>query len=162
MPTGKLALTTMAALTVAAIVAACTGNTVYDRYTAMDGWDRADTATFHVPSATADATYAIELGLRANSNYPYTAISVIVDRSTIPTNPRHANAGTVRSDTLHLQLTDAKGELCGNGLANHQYTLHLPQTHVKQGDSLVITVRHRMKREILPGIENVGIRIKRL
>ena len=47
----------------------------------------------------------------------------------------------------------------GHGISTYQYNFHLTTLTLNEGDSLHIAVRHNMKREILPGISDIGIRL---
>lgn len=132
--------------------AACTGGTIYDSYKHMRGWERTDTATFSVPAVTTGGTYTTSVGLRINAHYPFTGICMIVDQRIMPT-------GTVHSDTLNCKLTDRRGQALGNGLSNYQYLFNASRLKLREGDSLVVAVRHNMKRETLPGIEDIGVRV---
>ena len=42
-------------------------------------------------------------------------------------------------------------------MSYYQYDFPLSTLRLKEGDSLALVVRHAMKREILPGISDVGI-----
>ena len=59
------------------------------------------------------------------------------------------------------QLTDEKGNAIGKGINYHQYRFPVSSFDLNNGDSLVVNIRHDMKREILPGICDVGLIMKR-
>ena len=46
-------------------------------------------------------------------------------------------------------------------MSYYQYQVPVNDITLQQGDSLHICVRHDMKREILPGISDVGIKMTR-
>lgn len=154
MPRNRFLKAAAAALAAVAALAACGDGTVYDRYKPVDGWERADTATFHVRPAKAAGTYRTDVGLRTNAQYPFTGICIIVDRRILP-------ADTRRSDTLYCRLTDKRGKPLGHGLSNYQYQFSAPACQLQEGDSLIVSVRHNMKRETLPGIEDIGLKMTR-
>lgn len=141
-------------LTAALLLTACTDGTVFDRYahTPHGGWDRAEALTFDVDSLPQDGLYGMELGLRADTDYPFMSITVIVDCEAWPSR-------TWWHDTLQCQLVDDKGNTLGRGISNYQYAFHIADRHWRQGDSLHIAVRHHMRREVLRGINDIGIKI---
>ena len=147
--------------TLAAGLAACTDGTVYDSYKPLGEWERADTASFRIPPAGATGTYATDVNIRTNGNYPFMALTIIVDRTVMATDTALAAAATTRSDTIDCRLADEKGSSTGSGLSNFQHTFRLPDTELRRGDSMVVSIRHNMMRETLPGIEDVGIKLTR-
>lgn len=166
--------------------ASCTGNKVYDHYehTPIAGWDKVDTLTFDVPALQDSWRYATNLGLRINDAFPFQSLTLIVEQSVYPTsfqnsksksqaspsgriNPfaktpkkvRKVGAPTVYIDTLNCTLFDRKGAVKGQGISYYQYHFRVSELDLHEGDSIHITVRHDMKREIMPGIADVGISI---
>lgn len=148
--------TWLAAIAAIVLMAACNQRRVYDSYlpTPLSGWEKNDTLTFITAPMDTSGVYATTLGLRTNSAYPFTAITLIVEQRAMP-------AGTLRTDTLNCQLTDERGTPTGKGTNYYQYEFPVGKMTLHAGDSLHINVRHDMKREILPGIANVGICIER-
>ena len=57
------------------------------------------------------------------------------------------------------KLADDKGNMLGQGISYYQYNFILVDRDLSKGDSLHVTVRHIMKREILPGISDIGFRM---
>lgn len=137
-----------------AALAACTGSTVYSSYehTPLAGWEKSDFLTFGVGRVEEPGRYAMDLGLRTGSTYPFVNLTLIVDTHLFP-------AGSVTTDTLQLQLSDESGESLGQGINLQQYKFRIREMTLAAGDSLVVNVRHDMKREILPGISDVGIEV---
>lgn len=148
--------TMMIVATVVCLCMACTGRTVYDHYnhTSLAGWDRADELFFGVPAVVDSGLYASTLGLRVTTLYPFTSLTMIVEQKILP-------ARQVREDTVTFTLVDDKGKVKGQGVSTYQYRLPVSTLYLHQGDSLHITVRHNMKREILTGISDVGIKVER-
>lgn len=140
----------------ATILAACSTNTVYDSYehAPVSGWEKNDTLVFDVPRMTAAGNYRQQIGLRMTGTYPFTSISLIVEQKVIP-------SGRVLTDTLKCQVTDERGNFLGQGISAYQYSFDLKELTLNSGDSLHVTVRHNMKREILPGVSDIGLEMKR-
>jgi gliding motility-associated lipoprotein GldH len=52
---------------------------------------------------------------------------------------------------------NTRGNTRGQGINYYQYNFHIADVALIEGDSLRISIRHDMKREILPGISDIGI-----
>ena len=155
----------------------CTGNKVYDHYeqTPTTGWEKNDTLAFGVPPIAADGLYAIDLGLRTTGLYPFMSITLVVEHDIIPTQTTTTSADSldipvsptlIRNSRavphiLNCSLVDERGNTKGQGINYYQHDFHLADLTLHAGDSLRLLIRHDMKREILPGISDVGIRIHR-
>lgn len=150
----RIAVILFAAATLA--MTACTGNKVYDQYehTPLAGWEKNDTLTFDVAKAAEAGTYASSLMLRINESFPFMSLTLIVEQQILPSHD-------ITTDTLHCSLIDSGGNFNGQGISYHQYRFPITTMPLAAGDSLHISVRHDMKREILPGISDVGIMISK-
>lgn len=141
--------------------ASCTGNKVYDHYehTSLSGWDKVDALFFYVPALKDSGRYATNLGLRVNDGYPFQSLTLIIEQ-TVYHKALNSNIKTqVFTDTLNCSLFDRKGTVKGQGITYYQYHFRISEMDLHQGDSLRISVRHNMKREIMPGIADVGINL---
>ena len=134
-----------------AAMAACTGRTVYDKYehTPVAGWEKNDAIVFCVPKAEKAGGNDATLMLRTTDSYPFMSVTLIVQQKITP-------GETTYTDTLKCALTDEHGNSLGQGLSYHQFTFPLRTLTLAAGDSLTVSVRHDMKREILPGVSDVG------
>lgn len=144
------------ALAVAALTA-CADTRSYDHYehTAVEGWERNEAVAFDVQPQWA-GTYSMQLGLRATQAYPYRNLSVVVETTVLPRK-------TCRRDTVNCTLNDQLGRMTGKNGVSLSETLHaINELQLKQGDSLHVEVRHLMRRDALPGISEVGIRLDKL
>lgn len=141
---------------IALLLTAC-DSTLYDHYehASTGGWDRNDVMRFRVPRAQAGAECALTLGLRTDNSYPFMRLTLIVET-------KHSPSGRVERDTLNPQLIDRNGHATGSGINNHQYELHVRNLSLRAGDRLTVSVRHDMRREVMPGITDVGIILKEL
>ena len=142
------------AVVAVAILAACGEGTVYDDYvhTPIDGWENDDTLSFSVPRMESNGHYGCIIGVRTTDAFPFTAISIAVEQTIEP-------GHRVHTDTLNCRLADSRGNLLGDGVSYFQYEYPLPDVFLRRGDSLHVAVHHIMKREILPGISDVGLKI---
>lgn len=143
--------------TIVLALAACRGSVVYDTYahTQLVGWDKSDTLCFNVPPLLQGGLYRQEVGLRVNSSFPFTGITLVVDQTVEP-------GHRLYSDTLRCRLTDNRGNTLGQGVSYYQFDFPVSDLHLETGDSLHVCVRHIMKREILPGVADVGIRLSHI
>lgn len=135
----------------AVMLSACGDCRVYSRFVAapVDGMEKNDTAVFDVPPVPASDRYRQEIGLRITAAYPFTNLCLQVEQTVEP-------GRRVRVDTLDCRLYDADGNVLGRGISMFQYSFILADVNLQKGDSLHVCVRHVMKREILPGIADIG------
>ncbi|MBQ7514614.1 MAG: gliding motility lipoprotein GldH [Prevotella sp.] len=140
----------------ALIVTACDHATVYHHYehTPAAGWEKNDTLVFDIPPLADTGTYQQEVGLRITNGFPFMSIHLIIEQTNLTTHEQ-------RSDTLKCSLINEQGVPQGDGVSQYQYLFPLNTQHFDTGTPLRITLRHDMKREILPGITDVGIRLSR-
>ena len=117
---------------VAALVSACTMDTVFHRYshTSVSGWEKNDTLKFYVPPLHQGGVFAQQLDVRITGAYPFTAATLIVKQRIVP--------------------------------GNYQYSYPIAKPDLREGDSLVVSIYHDMKRDMLPGISDVGLHISRV
>ncbi len=139
-----------------ALCTACARGRVYHHYnhTSVIGWERVDTLLFEIPALADSGRYGTDLGLRINGLFPFVSLTLIVEQTVYP-------AMTHRVDTINCKLADQNGNFKGQGISYYQYRYHISEMQLQQNDSLHITVRHDMRREILPGISDVGIALTR-
>ena len=135
----------------------CDNNrTAYNNYEPISvvGWERSDTVVFENIIIKTTADYKEEIGLRINDAFPYLSLFLVVDQEIRPGN-------IFRRDTISCRLMDKEGNIKGRGLSFYQYNFPLTALRLNSGDTLNIRVRHNMRREVLPGIANIGMKISR-
>lgn len=142
-------------LTVAAALVSCDRKTVFASYdhTPVAGWEKNDTLRFGPIKIEESGDYSEEVGLRINGAYPFQSLSLVVEHCVYP-------RGTVFVDTLTCPLVAPDGTVKGQGVSYYQYKFDTKNLFLSKGDSIHIYIRHNMKREILPGVADVGVRIK--
>ena len=125
----------------------CSDTLVYDKYehTPIAGWEKNDILSFDIPPLKTSGTYEQQLGLRVTGVYPFMGLTLIVNQSTI-----------------QCDLIDKSGATKGQGISYYQYNFPINAYRFASGDSIHITVKHNMKREILPGISDIGIKMSRI
>ena len=145
-------------LTVAAMaLASCERKVIYSHYepTSVAGWGRSDTLTFCVAPVPEDGLYQEQVGLRITSDYPFMGLSLEVEQHML-------HSLMVRRDTLHAEVVDRGGNFLGEGIGYFQYRFKLTELPLNAGDTLMVHVRHVMMREILPGVCDVGVTVRRV
>ncbi len=142
--------------TMALLCTACTGERVYDHYNhaPIAGWDKVDTLIFNVPPVPMGGRFGTDLGLRINKSFPFMSLTLIVEQTVYPSRKTY-------TDTLVCRLIGDDGSIKGQGISSYQYRYHVSELTLHKDDSLHITVRHNMMREILPGISDIGISIEK-
>ena len=139
----------------AAVAVSCATDTVYYSYahTPVAGWELNDTLTFNIPGMAASGTYSQQVGLRMTSAFPFTSISLIVEQRIMP-------RGKVLTDTIKCPITDIRGNFLGDGISSFQYMFPLREVTLNKKDSIHVSIRHNMKREILPGVSDIGLKME--
>lgn len=121
-----------------------------------DGWGLTDTLTFRTDTLPA-GRYSLTLGLRTSAAVPYPYRSL-----TLRLQQTWKRTGTVRCDTVVCPLTTAAGDLSGKGLTFFQHEFPAGTFRLQKPAAGRLSVSHIMRREILPGITDVGFRIDRI
>ena len=67
----------------------------------------------------------------------------------------------VKLDTIQCNLINKDGVTTGQGISYYQYNFPINLYHFNENDSIHIMIRHDMKREILPGISDIGIKLEK-
>ena len=134
------------------MMASCTDKKVYDAYhhVSFSGWEKNDVISFQPSTIKETSKYQTTLGIRINGQFPFTNLTLIVEQTIYP------KENTI-IDTLECHLINKDGVPQGHGITLYQYQFPVHQLLLHKNDSLYVTVRHDMKREILPGICDVGL-----
>lgn len=135
----------------------CDDRIVFSHYESapVRGWERNDTLSFNIERMQETSLYAEEVGLRITADYPFKGLSLVVEQTVRPSN-------TTITDTLHCDLIDDVGHANGKGINHYQYLFPLATLKLNKGESVHVAIHHCMKREILPGITDVGLTLSRL
>lgn len=144
---------------VVCLLSACHTNTRYHVYHSVPGgenWQKTDTVVFELPPEVPAGTYQMEVGIRHTGAYPYRDIWLSVTRvdgDFVPSN----------TDTLHVYLADEKGqwshEGAVGGLYQAAYVWSKPVVLTTDSVGRSFRIVHLMRKNPLPGISDVGIRL---
>ncbi len=138
------------------VLASCQDHIVYSHYesTSIKGWERNDTLSFDISPIQRTGNYEEAVGLRINGEYPFRSLNLIVKQMVAP-------SGKTYTDTLECHLVDELGHAHGNGINHIQYLFPLMTLKLDKDEALHVSIHHCMKREILPGILDVGLQLSR-
>lgn len=133
----------------------CNSRTIYSHYahTPLQGWEKNDSMRFDI-TIPQEGNYLEKIGVRINNEYPFMGLTVIIDQTVYP------SLQTLR-DTLDCNLVGEDGNVKGQGINHYQYEFPLKSLALHEGDSVSIRIHHTMKREILPGISDIGVILTR-
>ena len=96
-------------------------------------------------------------------HYAHTPIDGWEKNDTLRYDVQPLKKGGEHKITVALRLNGAYPfRFTGNGISYYQYTVPVCQEHFMENDSIHITIRHAMKRDILPGISDIGVKLERI
>ena len=167
----------MALLTLC-LLNACQDDLVFSHYESIppEGWEKDEPLTITIPTQDADADGTLYIGMRNSTEYSFQSISVRMEttifhnarahtgnaETTISHNARQHTGDTETTNrTIDISLFAKNGKSKGDGISMFQTETPVTPIHLASGDSVTIRIAHNMKREILSGIKDVGIIIKR-
>lgn len=133
----------------ALVLFSCKGNVIYHHYESVEDneWAQSDTLHFLLPPAPHEGTYALEIGLRYGSDFPYRDITVVADY------------GRGVLDTLTIPFATDDGKPLGRGVGLLHKTIPISNLQLHEGQQVTISLHHIMYREILPSIHEVGLKL---
>jgi len=153
----KKAIIAMILLLVALINVSCNQRRIiYNHYehTPLSGWEKNDSLCFDVKPVAEAGTYRKELGVRISNDFPFLGITMEIRQTILP-------SGKTTSRDIECKFIDKNGFIQGSGISLYQYSYPLDNVTLEKGDSLHIVIRHNMKREIMPGIPEIGILLEK-
>lgn len=137
------------------LTASCAGDTLVHRYAALpaDGWARRDTVCFDLPGDVEDICGTLTVGLRTKTGVAIRDIVLAVEQC-------DSDAFVVRRDTVCYPLTNSEGDALTSGVNFHQYETQFVPFRMEKDRKGCVRIYHLMTRETIPGITEVGIRIR--
>lgn len=148
------AIATIVLLIATIINISCDNSTIYNKYINADtrGWGKNEVMEYTIDSIAQTGTYNLTLGLRINNTYPFQNLNMLISQTIYPKNITY-------TDTITCRVTDRQGKMNGYGVTLYQYSMLAATMEYTKGDSIKVRVIHNMKREVLPGIVDIGIKI---
>lgn len=137
------------------LTASCAGDTLVHRYAALpaDGWARRDTVCFDLPGNAEDISGTLTVGLRTKTGVAIRDIVLAVEQC-------DSDAFVIRRDTVCYPLTDSEGDALTSGVNFHQYETQFVPFRMEKDRKGCVRIYHLMTRETIPGLTEVGIRIR--
>lgn len=139
------------------LISACDRNKLFEENTNLNDkvWRIEDTISFRVVVRDTSSYHNILINIRNEGNYPYRNLYLFV-HVTSPT-------GASVTDTLDIELADARGKWNGSGLGD-MFFLQVPyKTKIRfpVPGLYSFSIIQGMRKDDLKGIRNVGIRIEK-
>lgn len=119
-------------------------------------WKKNDAQTFDFEVKDAQNQKNLIFVVRNNNDYPYSNLRLIAKIE--------HNKKNISTDTLNFVLAKPNGEWIGTGFGDTKEILFQYKLNYKfpQNGSYSVKVVHAMRRNVLPGIEDIGIKIQNL
>jgi gliding motility-associated lipoprotein GldH len=124
------------------------------RSTPIEGWEQHNVLTFKLDTVQESGTYTVHVSLRTTNAYPFQSLWLLVKTQL-------AKPEWEKQDTLVCVLTDKQGNHSGSGISFYQNNYLLTHLNLHRGQSGSITIGHIMRRNILPGISDVGVMVRK-
>lgn len=137
-------------------VMACANRVVMHTYRNIpaEGWDQSDVLTFEVDTMRSSETVKMDIGVRTTNDYPYQKLWIVAETEL-------HNPDTTFTDTVVCTFVDRNGVRNGKGTDTYQYNFHVGERQLNEGQCGRIMIHHIMRREIIPGICDIGVRLYR-
>ena len=134
---------------------------VFDTYKSVgSAWHKDSIVTFDLPQLDSTKTYNLFVNLRANNNYAYNNLFLIV--STEKEN------GFTKIDTLEYQMANPDGSLLGNGFSDIKESKLLYKENVRFKGNYKVHIKQAVREsgkvpgvQELEGVTDVGFRIEK-
>lgn len=122
--------------------------------TPVEGWEQHNVLSFPIDSIESGGEYELSVGARTTYDYPFQTLWLEVT-----THFEHPRMDFL--DTLVCQVTDLQGNILGRGISVFQYVYPLKALRLNIGQKGVVTIKHIMRRNILPGVSDIGVILRR-
>lgn len=118
-------------------------------------WNKKSVQKFNLEIKDPQNPKNIIFVVRNNNDYPYSNIRFIV-------NLKNIKEKTSQIDTLNYILANPNGEWLGTGFGETKETLFQYKLNYKfpKEGAYEVDVQHAMRNDILPGIEDIGIKVE--
>jgi gliding motility-associated lipoprotein GldH len=139
----------------------CDKKGVFDEYRSLGStWHRDTIVTFDLPELDTAKTYDLFVNLRANRNYPFNNLFLIVSMD--------EPGGLTKVDTLEYAMADEEGNLLGNGFSDIKESKLFYKDKVKfRKGAYKVHIRQSVREagkiygvKELDGISDIGFRIE--
>lgn len=120
------------------------------------GWKRNDTLSLELPiTDTLSRAFHLQVVVRNNNRFPYQELPLCVSYAP-------SGSGDWTTASLHFALAGEKGKWKGAGWSGlYQSVLFLETIETKGEGGYQFRITHLLANEILPGITDVGVQLKK-
>lgn len=142
----------------------CDESQVFDQYQSVgNNWDAKKPVAFTLPKLPADTFYNLFINLRANKDYPFNNIFLIVSME-MPNKK-------VLVDTLEYQMANPDGTMMGTGFSDFKESklFYKQKFQFKYKGEYKVSIKHALRKtgnikglNKLEGISDVGFRIENI
>ena len=148
-------------LLVVILFSSCDKKRVFDEYKSVgSAWHKDSIVTFNLPELDSTKRYNLFLNLRANNDYQYNNLFLIVAME-LPN-------GFTKVDTLEYQMADPDGTLLGDGFTDIKESKLFYKENVKFRSKYKVHIKQAVRENgkvsgvtALDGITEVGFRIEK-
>ena len=148
-------------LLVVILFSSCDKKRVFDEYKSVgSSWHKDSIVTFNLPELDSTKRYNLFVNLRANNNYQYNNLFLIVALE-LPN-------GFTKVDTLEYQMADPDGTLLGDGFTDIKESKLFYKENVKFRSKYKVHIKQAVRENgkvsgvtALDGITEVGFRIEK-
>lgn len=149
-------LAKQAAMAAATLLAACSGNTVFQQSADIPDavWQKDNVVEFTYESADTTARYDVVIDIRNLNNYPNQNFWLFANL--------YSPQGDLYCDTLNCVLADNNGRWLGKGMGSvhHLPVMFLQNVNFPQKGKYRFELIQGMRTDALPGICDIGVRIE--
>ncbi len=125
----------------------------YQRVSGTTGWHANDTIVVALPPLTENGRWDFSAGVRARTDFPYQGLWMVAET-------RLQKPQAIVRDTFYFRLTDPRGEPLTTGVNLMQREQLVVQGRpFFRGQKGEIRIFHLMRREKLPGIIDIGVKM---
>ena len=117
-------------------------------------WNKKEVQTFDFEIKDSQNQKNVIFIVRNNNDYPYSNLRLIASIE--------HNKKMISVDTLNYVLAKPNGEWLGTGFGDTKEILfqYKPQYHFPQNGNYTVKVVQAMRQNLLPGIEDIGVKIQ--
>nr|WP_315175167.1 gliding motility lipoprotein GldH [uncultured Flavobacterium sp.] len=141
---------------------ACDKKRVFDEYkTVGSGWNKDSIVSFDLPVLDSTQQYNLFVNLRANDDYKYNNIFLIV--------AMEKKNGFTKVDTLEYQMANPDGTILGAGFSDLKESKLFYKEKIKFNGQFKVYIKQALRENgkvpgipVLDGITDVGFRIEKI
>ncbi|TRX40509.1 gliding motility lipoprotein GldH [Flavobacterium restrictum] len=149
-------------LLMAILLFSCDKKRVFDEYNSVgSAWHKDSIVSFNLPELDSSKRYNLFVNLRANDNYKYNNLFLIV--------AIEMQNGFTKVDTLEYQMSNPDGTLLGNGFTDIKESKLFYKEGVRFKGKYKVLIKQAIRENgkvpgvtLLDGITDVGFRIEKI